>query len=78
MTRIRLAVCGCALLLAGVMPRAASEERESADAPTAEQTERKDADDVEDSGADEEKSPEVFTPSEDISEDVAVPFPVDI
>lgn len=37
-----------------------------------------DADDSEEEDSDEDESEEIFVPSEDISEDIDVPFPVDI
>lgn len=57
--------------------RAAAEEPEQAEQADAAAGASESA--SEDEGAERsEASPEVFTPSENISEDIAVPFPVDI
>ena len=80
--RLRLAAAAAAwLLAAGSWPALAGE----ADAPPTEAVEKPESEESADASTREpapatasEESPEVFIPSEDISEDLSVRFPVDI
>jgi anti-sigma factor RsiW len=68
-------------VLAAAAGGAAEEERTAERAPSAAQAEAAagDQEDEDQQDADEaDESPEVFVPSESISEDISVPFPVDI